>query len=165
MQHLSSQVLTSLIFASFDLLTDLAVPYVVVASGTLKRALMRCLSSWKVRHQHSNETPDTVTGEDTHNTEETITDKQPPAKLLSRLSTTVMSFYTGSSRTGASTLFSRQSLRSLSSFLDVPTRVVQFKLHPIFLRRLSDVREEHVSFLYTFKSHVSPIFWLISVDG
>ncbi|CEL94411.1 unnamed protein product [Vitrella brassicaformis CCMP3155] len=142
MQHPSSQVLTSLIFASFDLLTDMAIPYLMLVSGAAKRALVRCLSSWKarrkVRHQHSNDTSHTIAAEDTaENAEETITDKQLPAKLLSRLSTTVLSFYTGS-RTGASALFSRQSLRSLSSFLDVPTRVVQFKLHPIFLRRLSD---------------------------
>jgi len=132
--------LTSLILASFDLLTDLAVPYVMVISGAAKRALVRCLSSCKacreIQHQHSNETPNTVTGEGPHNTERPNVTKQPSAKPLSRLSTTVMS-YTGS-RTGASTLFSRQLLRSLSSFLDVPTRVVQFKLHLIFLRRLSD---------------------------
>mmetsp|Transcript_25037 Transcript_25037/g.61938 ORF Transcript_25037/g.61938 Transcript_25037/m.61938 type:complete len:287 (-) Transcript_25037:1246-2106(-) len=139
--HEFSQILTSLILASFDLLTDLAVPYVMVISGAAKRALVRCLSSCKacreIQHQHSNETPDTVTGEDTDNTERPNVIKHPPAKLLSRLSSTVMSFYTRS-RTGDSTLFSRQLLRSLSSFLDVPTRVVQFKLHPIFLRRLSD---------------------------
>ncbi|CEM02301.1 unnamed protein product [Vitrella brassicaformis CCMP3155] len=120
MEHISSQILWSLIFASFDFATDLAMPYSILISGAARRSLMRFLCR-PVRDRHF----DTVTAEDTQETR----DKQTPVMLLSRLSTTMtMSFKSAG----------RYSVRSLSTFLDVPTQVVQFGYHPIFLRRLSD---------------------------
>ncbi|CEM07843.1 unnamed protein product [Vitrella brassicaformis CCMP3155] len=119
MEHISSQLLWSLIFASFDFVTDLAMPYFVLIGGPLRRSLVRFLCR-PIRDRDF----DTVTAEDTQET----CDKQAPVMLLSRLSMTMMSFKSAG----------RYSMRSLSTFLDVPTQVVQFGYHPIFLRRLSD---------------------------
>ncbi|CEM02772.1 unnamed protein product [Vitrella brassicaformis CCMP3155] len=119
MEYISSQLLWSLVFASFDFVTDLAMPYFVLIGGAARRSLVRFLCR-PVRDRHF----DTVTAEDTQETR----DKQTPVMLLSRHSTTMMSFKSAG----------RCSMRSLSTFLDVPTRVVQFGYHPIFLQRLSD---------------------------
>ncbi|CEM28713.1 unnamed protein product [Vitrella brassicaformis CCMP3155] len=119
MEHVSSQLLGSLIFASFDFVTDLAMPYFVLIGGAARRSLVRFLYR-PVRDRHF----DTVTAEDTQETR----DKQTPVMLLSRLSTTIMNFKSAG----------RYFMRSLSTFLDVPTRVVEFGYHPIFPRRLND---------------------------
>ncbi|CEM31404.1 unnamed protein product [Vitrella brassicaformis CCMP3155] len=119
MEFIAYQVLSSLIFASFDFVTDLAMPYFVLIGEAARRSLVRFLCR-PVRDRHF----DTVTAENTQETR----DKQTPVMLLSRLSATMMSFKSAG----------RYSMRSLSTFLDVPTQAVQFGYHPIFLRRLSD---------------------------
>ncbi|CEL94047.1 unnamed protein product [Vitrella brassicaformis CCMP3155] len=95
------------------------MPYFVLIGGAARRILVRFLSR-PARDRHF----DTVTAEDTQEAR----DKQTPVMLLSRLSTTMMSFKSAG----------RYSMRSLKTFLDVPTQAVQFGYHPIFLRRLSD---------------------------
>ncbi|CEL95429.1 unnamed protein product [Vitrella brassicaformis CCMP3155] len=136
MQNLSSQVLSSLFFALFDLVTDLMIPYGLLIGINVKRVVIRFLASCKARRrgrdQHSHRMSSTITTEDT---QATTNDKQPAEPPSHRSIRASMNQSRGSS----GSFWSRASLRrSLSTILDLQTQIVQFQYHPTSVRRLSD---------------------------
>ncbi|CEM26039.1 unnamed protein product [Vitrella brassicaformis CCMP3155] len=136
MVNLSSKIASSLLFALYDLLGDLAVPYVDALRFNLRRSFAFLRRS-STRHRSTRRTPETPAGSTTEKPHMDST-RVPPHVSQSRSSTCVASKEEASVSPSFQRRISLKALSSLTSVLNLQSTFIAYDYRPRYLRALSD---------------------------
>ncbi|CEM01882.1 unnamed protein product [Vitrella brassicaformis CCMP3155] len=168
MDTLQVQMLNSLIFGLFDFFTDMAIPFSAILGMAARRRLMQTIGPYWHTDNTGKRPPDQCNefdsidapkrqsrGVTTPKGNDATADKRE--RRLARPTSSLSTMISFTSVDRFRTAFSRSSLRSLSTFLDVQTTFVAHHASPRILRCISD--QVHV---YTLAEFTTLVFTNLS---